>query len=134
MTGTWTSSALWSVLKPRTVLDDLGSDLAGVVRALRDPGVFATRAPGSHVSRPIDVLGNMFTESVHNLRQTPAGAERVMVLVGDLDAARDLRFLSQHDAALGQAGAAVRGWTAGRGAVQVVDLGVVIDSITPKTS
>lgn len=132
--GTWKPSNLWSVMRPTVIAGDLVSDLRGVIRAVKDPGVFATRSPGSHVSRPIDVLSNGISEGLHNLRSTSAGLERVTALVGDLEAARDMRFLAEKGAELGQAGAALRGWAAGRGVVQIVDVGIVVDSVVPKGS
>lgn len=128
------SADLWSVMRPSAVVGDLTSDLAGIAHAVKDPGVFALRAPGSHVSRPISVLANGVTEGLHNLRNTPAGVERVTALFGDLEAARDMRFLVDEGADLGQAGAALRGWAAGRGVVQIVDVGIVVDSVLPKGS
>ncbi|UZN02690.1 hypothetical protein [Cellulomonas sp. S1-8] len=119
-------------MRPRNIASELASDLSGVVRAIKDPGVYAARAAGAHVSRPIDVLTNVVGEGMHTLRQTPAGAERLSALLGDLDAARDLRFLGDRGASLGQAGAAVRGWAAGKGVLQIVDVGIVVDSVRQK--
>lgn len=130
----WLSSELWSVLRPRAIADDIASDLTGVVRAIKDPGLFAARAAGSHVARPVHVLTNVVAEGAHSLRSTPAGLERVTALLGDLDAARDMRFLAEKGASLGQAGATVRGWAAGRGVLQIVDVGLVLDSTVPKGS
>ena len=129
---TWTTPELWSTVRPSAIAQDVAGDLKGLVTALKDPGVFATRGPGRHVSRPIDVLENAIKESTHNLRNTTAGAERLTALLGDLESARDIRFLVEHGADLGYHGATLRTWAAGRGALQVLDIGLVAESLTPK--
>jgi len=129
---TWASSDLWTVMRPNAIAHDLGSDLGGVVRALKDPGVFASRPPGWHVARPVDVLGSAVSEGRHALRSTPAGWERLTALLGDVEAARDMRFLAEKGADLGRAGAAPHGWAAGRSVLQIVDVGIVVDGVVPK--
>ncbi|UZN02688.1 hypothetical protein [Cellulomonas sp. S1-8] len=131
-TQTWTSSALWSVMRPGAIARDLVSDVTGVVRYMKDPGLAASSGALGHVSRPVDVLTNAFSEGAHALRNTPAGIERVTALLGDAGAARDMRFLTGIGGDLGQSGAALRGWAAGRGVLQIVDVGIVVDSVTPR--
>lgn len=131
---TVTSSDLWSVLKPGNVVADLRSDLLGIGHALKDPGLFAAHGAGSHVARPVHVLRNVVSEGASNLRRTPAGGERVMTFLGDLEAARDLRFLADQGRNLGQAGVELRLWAGGRGVVQVLDVGLVTEAAASEVS
>ncbi len=72
------------------------------------------------------------SSDARNLHDSPAGAERLSVPLGDLESARDIRFLVEHGADLGRHGATLRTWAAGRGALQVLDIGLVAESLTPK--
>ena len=126
----WRSVDLWSVMRPAAIVRDLASDLTGIATVVKNPGMFLTSKVGRHAIGEPSVVDNVL-EGAHNLRGTPVGTERLMTLFGDLDAARDLRFLVEHGAVLDQGGAALRAWAAGRGAVQIVDIGLVVESVAP---
>lgn len=119
-------------MRPGAIAQDVLHDLTGVARYARNSNLAPSSGLLGHVARPVDVLENAFSEGAHALRNTAPGMERVTTLLGDAGAARDMRFLASAGSSLGQSGAALRGWAAGRGALQVVDVGIVVDSVLPK--